>query len=77
MKTRQTINSQFEKLLSVRYSNGSDFWAAPDGNLVIEKTKRLLQQLGVYEIGVIYNEANERLQEINDNISKFDIILDQ
>jgi hypothetical protein len=48
-----------------------------DGNLVVEKTKRQLQQLGVYEVGVVCNEANERLQEINDNISKFNIVLDQ
>lgn len=37
MESSQGKNHQFEKLLSVRYSNGFDFWATPEGKLGIEK----------------------------------------
>lgn len=37
MGFQETRINKFEKLLSVRCSNGSDFWAAPDGRLGIEK----------------------------------------
>lgn len=45
MGSQQTRNNKIEKLLSVRYSNGSDFWATPDGKLGIEKPVSTLTAL--------------------------------
>lgn len=56
------INDQFNRLLSVRSSNGSDFWATPDEKLGIERPISTLTALMIMsELRVL--KDNEALQD--------------